>query len=221
MIKPNPKVTVIVTAYNEELFIGRCMRSLLSQKFPWVDYEIIVVDDGSTDRTPYALELFREDVVLIRNETTLGLPASLNKAIKKVRSPYMVRVDADDYVSRNFLNFLFTFIQQNPYMHAVSCDYNLVNDEGDVIERKNCMDEPIACGIIFKTADIVDVGMYDENFRLHEERDLRIRFLQKFNIHRLELPLYRYRKHEGNSTNDSEAMAFHMDQLKSKHGIDD
>lgn len=133
----------------------------------------------------------------------------------------MVRVDADDYVSRNFLNFLFTFIQQNPYMHAVSCDYNLVNDEGDVIERKNCMDEPIACGIIFKTADIVDVGMYDENFRLHEERDLRIRFLQKFNIHRLELPLYRYRKHEGNSTNDSEAMAFHMDQLKSKHGIDD
>ena len=221
MIKPNPKVTVIVTAYNEELFIGRCMRSLLSQKFPWVDYEIVVVDDGSTDRTPYALELFREDVVLIRNESTLGLPASLNKAIKKVRSPYLVRVDADDYVSRNFLNFLFTFIQQNPYMHAVSCDYNLVNDEGDVIERKNCMDEPIACGIIFKTADILDVGMYDENFRLHEERDLRIRFLQKFNIHRLELPLYRYRKHEGNSTNDSEAMVFHMDLLKSKHGIDD
>jgi hypothetical protein len=221
MTKTDPKVTVIVPAYNEERFIGRCMRSLLSQKFPWEDYEIIVVDDGSTDRTPYALELFREDVIRIRSDATIGLPASLNKAISRVRSPYIVRVDADDFVSRDFLNFLYTFIQQNGYMDAVSCDYNLVNDEGDVLERKNCMQEPIACGIIFRTSDIIELGMYDEEFRLHEERDLRIRFLQKYNMHRLELPLYRYRKHEGNSTNDSEAMEYHLNQLKSKHGIDD
>jgi hypothetical protein len=221
MTKTDPKVTVIVPAYNEERFIGRCMRSLLSQKFPWEDYEIIVVDDGSTDRTPYALELFREDVIMIRSDATIGLPASLNKAISRVRSPYIVRVDADDFVSRDFLNFLYTFIQQNGYMDAVSCDYNLVNDEGDVLERKNCMQEPIACGIIFRTSDIIELGMYDEEFRLHEERDLRIRFLQKYNMHRLELPLYRYRKHEGNSTNDSEAMEYHLNQLKSKHGIDD
>ncbi len=214
----NPQVTVIVAALNEEKFIGRCIRSLLAQNFPRQDYEIIVIDDGSTDRTSYALELFRDDVTVIRNGTNLGLPASLNCAIHKVRSPFMVRVDADDFVSRSFLAFLYGFMSQNAYMDAVACDYNLVNDQGLLIERKNCMEEPIACGIMFRTDQIVDIGLYDENFLLHEERDLRIRFLKKYNIHRLELPLYRYRRHAGNMTNDKDAMEHHMNNLISKHG---
>ena len=53
-----PKVSVIVAVYNQERFIGRCLRSLLHQSMPHTDYEIIVVNDGSTDRTDYALSLF-------------------------------------------------------------------------------------------------------------------------------------------------------------------
>ena len=211
-------MTVIVAALNQEKYIGRCIRSLLAQNFPSQDFEIIVIDDGSTDRTSYALELFREEITVIRNDSNLGLPASLNRAILKVRSAYLVRVDADDFVSRNFLSFLYGFISQNNYMDAVACDYNLVNDQGLIIERKNCIDEPIGCGIIFRTDQIVDIGLYDENFLLHEERDLRIRFLKKYNIHRLELPLYRYRRHDKNMTNDINAMEHHMNNLISKHG---
>ena len=216
----SPVVTVIVAAYNEERFIGRCIRSLLSQSFPRVMFEIMVVNDGSDDRTDYALELFDEDLVIIKNSKNIGLPASLNRAIRRVKTPYFVRVDADDFVSSNFLLFLYNFIVQNHYMDAVSCDYNLINDQEDIIERKNCMSDPIACGIMFKTDQIIEIGLYDEDFLLHEERDLRIRFLKKYSIYRLELPLYRYRIHENNMTKDQDSMHLHMLNLISKHKLD-
>lgn len=216
----NPLVTVIVAAWNQERFIGRCIRSLLAQSFPKQDYEIVVVDDGSSDRTPYALDLFKGEITVMRNDQNIGLPASLNRAIHKVRSPFIVRVDADDFVSRNFLLFLHEFIIQNSYMDAVACDYNLVDDKGMLISRKNCMEDPIGCGIIFRTDQIVDIGLYDEGFLLHEERDLRIRFLKKHGIHRLELPLYRYRRHDANITNNRKAMEHHMTNLIEKHGPD-
>jgi len=215
---PIPLITVIVAALNQEKFIGRCIRSLLAQNFPRHEYKVVVVDDGSTDRTSYALELFNDEITILRNDRNIGLPASLNRVIHTVRSPYIVRVDADDYVSRNFLLFLHSFITMNNHMDAVACDYNLVNDQGIVIERKNCMEEPIACGIMFRTDQIVDIGLYDEDFLLHEERDLRIRFLRKYTIHRLELPLYRYRRHEGNITNNRKAMDQYMNNLINKHG---
>ena len=218
--KPNELITVIVTALNEEQFIGRCIRSLLAQTFQREKFKIIVVNDGSTDRTSYALELFKEDITLIQNDDNLGLPVSINKAIQQVKTPYFIRVDADDYVSKYFLLFLYLFISENPNMDAVACDYNIIDDEGSVISIQNCFKDPIACGIIFHTNDIKELGLYDETFLMHEESDLRIRFLKKYNINRLEIPLYRYRKHSGNMTNDSKAMEIHLNKLHLKHNLD-
>jgi len=211
---------VIVAAYNQEKFIGRCLRSLLHQTIPHEDYEIIVVNDGSTDRTPYALELFHNAIHPITNETNLGLPASINRGIMAARSEYIVRVDSDDYVNLNFLNFLHFYLDQNRYADAVACDYFLVDDAEEILERANCMDHPIACGIMFRKQQLIDIGMYDESFRCHEDRDLRIRFEKKYSISRLELPLYRYRRHENNITNDVEAMEHHRQNLIRKHSAD-
>ena len=218
--KKSPVITVIVPAWNEEKYIGRCIRSLLSQSFPRDLFQIIVIDDGSTDKTQYALDLFKEDIITIRNSNNLGLPASLNKAIHQTKTPFFVRVDADDYVSNHFLLFLYNFIKQNEYMDAVACDYNLIDDSEKVLMRVNCIKEPIACGIVFRTDQIIGIGMYDENFLLHEERDLRIRFLKKYSIHRLELSMYRYRRHEKNITNDKDAMKSYMSDLISKHNLE-
>ena len=213
-----PTVSVLVPVYNQEKFIGRCLRSLLSQNYPRASFQIIVVDDGSTDRTPYALELFQDEITLLRNATNQGLPASLNHAIRATSAPFVVRVDADDYINSNFLNLLNLFLSQNPYMDAIACDYLLVDDREEVLARKSCTEEPIACGIMFRTEQLIDIGLYDEAFLLHEERDLRIRFLKKYNIHRLELPLYRYRRHDANLTNNAESHAHHMANLIQKHG---
>ena len=221
MIPQKPLVSIIVSAYNQERFIGRCLRSLLHQTIPHNNYEIIVVNDGSTDKTAYALELFcdpKNSVIrVINNEKNLGLPASLNRGIRAARAEYLVRVDADDFVNMNFLNFLYSYLETNSYVDAVACDYLLLNDQEEVLDRVNCMEAPIACGIMFRKKQIEEIGLYDESFLFHEEQELRIRFEKKYRIHRLELPLYRYRKHEGNMTNNQKAMKFHHKRLINKH----
>lgn len=220
MSQNTPLVSVIVAAYNAEKYIGRCLRSLLHQSLPQNNYEIIVINDGSTDRTPYALELFHDAIHSVTNSTNLGLPASVNKGILVARAPLIVRVDADDYVNFNFLNFLYFFLDQNPNVDAVACDYWNVNDNEEWLSRINCMEESIACGILFRKHQLIELGMYDEKFLGHEDKDLRIRFEKKYVIKRLELPLYRYRRHENNITNNSEAMENHHQQLIEKHGVD-
>jgi len=104
-------------------------------------------------------------------------------------------------------------------MDAIACDYLLVDDEGDVVSRKNCLKEPIACGIIFRIEHLIEIGLYDEKFLLHEERDLRYRFTKKYKIHRLELPLYRYRIHDSNSTSDKKTLKYFAKRFKDKHGV--
>jgi glycosyltransferase involved in cell wall biosynthesis len=220
VIKTLPIVSVIVATYNQEKFIGRCLRSLLHQTLPQESYEIIVVDDGSTDRTPYALELFHDAIVTITNEKNLGLPASINRGIIAARAPYIIRVDSDDYVNNNFLNFLYLFLDQNPSLDAVACDYWLSSDDEDWLERVDCSQRPIACGIMFRKHQLIEIGMYDESFRCHEDQDLKIRFEKKYSISRLEIPLYRYRRHENNLTNDSVAMEYHRLNLIRKHDTD-
>ena len=108
-----PFISVIIPAYNEERFIGRALRSVISQNYV-ADFEIVVVNDASTDRTQYALELFKEEITIVRNETRLGLPGSLNRAIRAARGKYIVRVDADDYVTDDYLYILQRFLESIP-----------------------------------------------------------------------------------------------------------
>lgn len=220
--KPKLKVSVIIAVYNQEKFIGRCLRSLLHQTMPHNDYEIIVVNDGSTDRTSYALNLFCDPsdsvVRVITNEINRGLPAAINRGLHAALSPYVVRVDSDDFINRNFLNFLHFFLEENQYADAVGCDYLLLDDKEQVIQRCNCLEKPIGCGIMFRKEQLFKIGLYDESFRYHEERDLRIRFGKKYKIHRLELPLYRYRRHGSSITNNHEEMEKYRQKLIRKHG---
>lgn len=213
----NILISVIIAVHNQEKYIGRAIRSLLGQNFPQDQFEIIVVNDGSTDKTLYALELFQGDIKIINLSQKSGLAAALNQGIKKARGKFIIRVDSDDYVHSNYLSFMHQYLEQNKYMDAVACDYLLVDDDEKVMGRCNCLEKPIGCGIMFRAEHLIEVGMYDEDFLMHEDSDLRIRFLRKFQIHRLELPLYRYRRHDSNMTNNLEKMQEYEDLLNSKH----
>jgi len=215
-----PLVSVIIPVYNQEKWIGRCLRSLMNQSMVRERYELIVVDDGSNDKSGYALDLFKEEIQLIKLSKNKGLPAALNKGIKSSKGKYIVRVDSDDYVNENLIFLLHEFLEQNKYMDAVACDYLLVDDEEEVIKRKNCMEDPIGCGIMFKSSHLFEIGLYDEDFQLNEERELRYRFEKKYQIHRVELPLYRYRRHENNITNNHEKLKLHDQKLQKKHGLE-
>jgi glycosyltransferase involved in cell wall biosynthesis len=157
-------------------------------------------------------------IKVITNEINKGLPASLNIGILAARADYIVRVDSDDFVNANFLNFLLYYLETNSDADAVACDYLLLDDEERVLERCNCSQKPIACGILFRKSHLLEIGLYDENFQRHEERELRIRFEKKYTINQLELPLYRYRMHENNITKDRDQMEHHFQKLIAKHG---
>ena len=76
-------------------------------------------------------------------------------------------------------------------------------------------------GLILKnyiSNNLSNFGLYDENFSFHEDKDLRFRFEKKFKIHRIELPLYRYRKHNSNMTKNLESLEFFQEKLIKKHG---
>ena len=212
-----PTISVIIAAYNEEKFIGRTIRSLLNQNISQQSYEIIVINDNSSDKTQYALQLFEGDVRVINNTKKHGLAYSLNLGIKEARGKYVVRVDADDYVHAEYLKVLSEFLEQNKYMDAVACDYLLVDDEEKVLSRCNCLSEPIGCGIMFRIENLIEIGLYDDEFLMHEDKELMLRFEKKYKVHRIELPLYRYRKHERNMTNNISSMKKYERKLNEKH----
>jgi glycosyltransferase involved in cell wall biosynthesis len=217
-----PTVSIIVPVFNQEKYIGRCLRSLLGQSIDRKHYEIIVIDDGSNDRTPYALNLFydkyKSPLRRLTNSENLGLPASLNIGIRAARGSYVVRVDSDDFVNEDFIRILKAYMDGNESCDAIACDYYIVDDEERVLSRVSCYESPIACGIMFKKQYLFDIGLYDEKFLVHEDRDLKLRFERRYKIDRLAIPLYRYRKHDSNITNNRANMIFFEKELQVKHG---
>ena len=210
------KISVIVPVYNQEKFLGRCIRSLLSQQYNKNNYEIIIVNDGSTDNTSKVINKYANQLEILNNEDNLGLPQSLNIGINHASGSFIIRVDSDDYVNNKFLVYLSDFLIENPEYDAVASDYLLVNDTEAVLKRENCEVNPIACGIMFRLEQLIDIGLYNEEFHFREEEELRKRFEKKYSIHRIPLPLYRYRKHENNMTNNIEKMAIYKNKLDDK-----
>ena len=159
-------VTLCIPTYNRCEFLGRAIRSALNQTFDKAKYEIIVVDDGSTDRTDIILEAFKSEIKIIRNEKNLELSKSLNKAILRAKE-ILFKINSDDYINEEYINFLYTTIDQNKgYFNAVKCDYFRIDSNEIITKRCNSEEEPIGCGIIFKINDLINVGMYspEKNF---------------------------------------------------------
>jgi glycosyltransferase involved in cell wall biosynthesis len=221
ILNNKPIIDVIVPFFNSELFIERCIRSILNQNLDRNLFNVVFIDDGSTDGSKelvlkYLYEFKHSSLIL--NKHNIGLPASLNVGINKSDSKFIVRIDSDDYVNKNFISSLVNKIKDNEF-DAIACDYFIVDDLENKISKENCMEKPIGCGIIFSRKNVIDIGMYNEKFLLHEDAEFRVRFLQKHSIGRIELPLYRYRKHKNNMTNNGERMAHFSMILDTKYEI--
>ena len=108
------KVSIIVTNYNYGKYIGKCLDSLLNQNFAKKNYEVILIDDYSKDNSlKIANEfLFFKNFKILKNLKNLGVAASSNKGIKHAKGNFFVRVDSDDYVSKNFIKELYNKINR-------------------------------------------------------------------------------------------------------------
>ncbi len=203
-------ISVLIPAYNEEKYLSRCIRSLTNQHNPQLSFEILVQDDCSTDSTSEVCKSFDTIINYEKNSQNLGLPATLNRALSRSKGNFITRVDADDYVNCNYLNFLKIAAETNPNYDAVACDYQTVDDEENILCRKEFNSSPIGCATLFKKSVFQNIGNYDEFFRANEDKE----FLARFNraglkMLYLPIPLYRYRRHSNNMTNDFNQMAFY------------
>lgn len=210
-------VSLIITAYNYDKYIERALRSCLDQSMPRSQYEVIVVNDCSSDNTAKILTNYADEVQVHNLKKNVGLAAARNFAVKKARGQFVVFLDADDYIQRDLLLVQKTFLTENSSLDAVSVDYYLVDERGRHLEHVNAERKPIACGIMFRKDLLLDIGLYDESFRAREEEDLRIRFLKKYSIHNIILPLYRYRMHDANLTKNQDEMLNAAKKLNRKH----
>ena len=210
-------VSVIVPTFNSEMYIGRCIRSLLSQSFYKDNFEIIVINDGSKDDTKEVIKPFLGDVIYLENKINKGLPYSLNLGIKKAKGRFVVRVDSDDYVHKEYINILYHQLSLNNNVHAVTCDYVLVDNFQEQIKQVSWKKEPIGCGIMFRIEHLIKVGLYDEKFLSREDEDLLIRFQKEFKVTNLKIPLYKYRQHSNNMTKNKKKLKKFKIKLKKKH----
>lgn len=195
-------ISVIVVNYNYGKLIRRCIRSLLNQDLDKSHYEIIVVDDCSTDDSIEALATFSDanEIKIIKNSENLGIGASAQIGVANSRGKFFVRVDADDYVQPAFLYMLYNFLKFAPEYVGVSCDYFFTDNEERIISRQSFKDNGIACGLMFRTSYLEIIGSYNPEKRIFEEKDIFKRIDHK-KIYHLPLPLYNYVKH-GNSATD-------------------
>ena len=195
------KVTIIISCYNRAKFISRAIRSALNQKEIIRDqYEVVVVDDNSKDRSKNIIRDFEGMIIPIFNKKNLGLSSSRNKAIKKAKGEYIYILDSDDYISEHTLFLLCSFLDSNRHWGAVASDYTTVKKNKREIKRFNFKKKTIACGILYRKKTLINVGMYNSRLRINEDIDLRKRYEKKYKIGHVEIPLYRYTMHSENMT---------------------
>lgn len=195
-------ISVIVVNYNYAKLIRRCIRSLLSQDLDKAHYEIIVVDDASTDDSIEALDTFIKtgEIKIIKNKENLGIGASAQIGVANCRGKYFVHVDSDEYVQPAFLYMLYNFLKFNPKYVAVSCDYFLTDNEERIISVESFKENGIACGLMFRTSYLEVIDSYNPKKKIFEDKDL-FKRIDPNKIYHLPVPLYNYVKH-GNSTTD-------------------
>ncbi len=113
-----PKISVIVPAYNEEKTIEKCLQSLTRLDYP--NYEVIVVDDGSTDGTLKEVEKFRSNRVKVFHQENMGKANALNRGIRESEGEIIVTVDADTILSEDSLKHLCIRFVEKPKVGAVA-----------------------------------------------------------------------------------------------------
>lgn len=106
-----PKFSIIVPAYNAEKYLEKCLDSIFKQTNQ--DFEVIVVNDGSTDNTLEILNKYQGDIILI-DQKNQGLSIARNNGVKKSSGKYLIFVDSDDYIENKLLEKIDGVSKNNP-----------------------------------------------------------------------------------------------------------
>jgi len=211
-----PAVSVILPAYNCEKYIAKAIESVLHQTF--IDFEFIIINDGSTDETEFAILAFADPrIVYLKNPGNKGLIYSLNRAIALAHGKYIARMDADDICSLERLSKQKSFLDQNENIALVATTIDLINEQEvktgtweldrqtitpKQINRKMPYENCLAHPTVMIRSEIIKKFKYNKKQRNIEDYDLWLRLLNRGNqIAKINEPLLLYRMHEKSVTN--------------------
>lgn len=200
-----PKVSVITTVYNGEKYIREAIDGVLNQTFE--DFELIVINDGSTDKTLEILRSYRDPrIIIIDNQKNIGIPKSLNKALGIARGEYIVRQDADDISLDTRLERQTKFLIENKDVGLVGTSYYTIDGDGREIGVAECPSGEkaihfIGLPTIMVRRDCLEkMGGFREVFEIAEDYDLYLRLSEVFQIGTIREPLYKYRLYNSSTT---------------------
>ena len=221
-----PLISVVIPAFNCAEYLGRAIASVKAQTL--LNYELIVVDDGSTDNTPDLLRRHEDDarVRAVRQENG-GLPSARNCGARLARGRYVFFLDADDEIVPTALERVATT------MGEASADWCLIDlmrvyDDRREIRRTQVpagdplegilRDNFVILGMIFRVETLKSVGMYDETVRTIEDWDLNIRLLEKgIRFVHIPEPLYVYHWREGSIVSNRKKILPALEQVCRKN----
>ncbi|RFC40427.1 MAG: Glycosyl transferase family 2 [Candidatus Nitrotoga sp. CP45] len=129
----NPRVSVLMAAYNCAAYVGEAIESVLAQTMP--DLELILVDDGSTDQSPEIMKHYADQdarVVVYRQENQ-GIGGATNQALKLARAPYVAILDSDDTMVPERLAIQADYLDQHADIAAVGSQWFTMNTQGDIL----------------------------------------------------------------------------------------
>jgi glycosyltransferase involved in cell wall biosynthesis len=215
------KTSIIITCYNLEKYISRAINSCLNQTINDDTYEIIVVDDTSSDSSWEIIKSFGSMVNSIRHEQNLGVAAASNTGIKAARGKYIVRVDGDDFVNRNFVHTMTQFLDWNEDIGFVYCDHIVVNESLERKQSMNTLENLLdhGAGVVFRKKYLEAIGLYDENLRNREDYDLILRYIKNFNGHHVRLPYYRYFKRSGSLSTETNSREILKNKIDKRENV--
>jgi len=220
-----PRLSVIIPAFNASSFISQAIESVLTQTY--TDYELIVVDDGSTDDTASLVMRYGERLQYVYQKNQ-GLSSARNTGIAKAEGGLLAFLDADDYWGREKLEHQVTLLDSSAETGVVYTALKVVDSDGREIGERGCLrrghlfsslltkNYVTPSSAIVRRECLEKAGTFDENLSAAEDWDLWLRIAPFYPFDFVDLPLTFYRVHEGSMHKDLDRMERNVFQVLDK-----
>ena len=216
-----PKISVVIPVYNGERYLVECIQSVYRQTYS--NFEIIVVDDASTDGTRAIIERLRDSygqLRYFRNEKNLGTGGSRNVGIRESKADLVGFLDQDDRWYPTFLETQLRILDANPDIDCLYCDFDFIDEASNVTDISSgcyvCQGEPsinrigieaiwkgqtpIPSTVIFRKSALFDVGLFSVEYL--DCINMWIKFAVGHSFAETGLLLGSYRKHQAQKSTD-------------------
>ena len=237
----NPLVSVLMPVYNALPFLDEAVQSVLDQT--WTDFELVAIDDGSSDGSWGRLKEFaeRDRRVVIHRIDHGGIVAALNAGLALCRGEFVARADADDRCRPNRLAQQVAYLQSHPEVAVVGTDLLRIDETGrpictlgvkvhheqiEAVMLRGRTGTLTHATTMSRRAALIDAGGYREAYRHAEDLDLFLRVAEAGRLANVDEVLYEVRQHLGSITRkDSQRRLYELkrqivNEARSRRGLD-